>query len=131
MTVDVRPSAESLPLEPVAREPLGDGRVERVDPAGDGAYARARCVLRGAAPETRYELRLLVHPFDPTCSNAPLATAPTPLRTDDAGDAAADAVFRDEDVPAAFRGADHGIRWEVVRDGAPVYASGCAAVRLS
>ena len=48
----------------------------------------------------------------------------------DAGDAAADAVFRDEDVPAAFRGADHGIRWEVVRDGTPAYASGCAAVRL-
>ena len=122
---------ERLRLAPVNGAPLGDGFVGGDRPRKSGVFARRWCILERAEPDAAYELALLVHLFDPTCSNAPMRFAAVPLRTDTSGNGMALVEIRREDVPASVRGAIHGIRWTVSRDGELVYRSNCAAVTLS
>ena len=119
-----------IELRPVGGAPLRDGFVAPFGRADARVYARRRCVLRGALPGERYDVALLVHLFDPTCSNAPAVAARGALTTDAAGDGLVELAVRREDVPDAVRGASHGVRWEVRRDGEPAYRSDCAAVTL-
>lgn len=122
--------SEHMALEPIGGAPLRSGFVENIHPNGPKVYARERYVLNGAAPNARYDVRLLVHLFDRTCSNAPVLFATTPLTTNRAGNGSAQLIIRPEDVPAAVRNATHGVRWEVVRAGAPAYRTACTSVTL-
>lgn len=128
--IHVERTAGPLELRPFGAERLTRGFVESGGETGAGVYARSRCVLEGARPNERYEVTLLVHPFDPTCSNVPARFASAPVVTDHAGDGRAELVIRSEDVPPAVRRASHGLRWIVVRGGRPVYQTDCTTVTL-
>lgn len=117
-------------LVPVGGTPLASGRVEVLDPATRGCYARLRYRLRGALPEADLSIRLLVHPFDPTGTNLPLPFATVALRTTAAGDGTSEVEIRGEEVPVSVRDAVHGLRWEVLHDGAVLYRTACCSVRL-
>ena len=121
---------ERLRLAPVNGAPLGDGFVGGDRPRKSGVYARRWCILEAAEPSSLYELVLLVHPFDPTCSNIPATFASATLRTDAHGNGMAVVEIRREDVPESTRRARHGVRWLVTRDGEPVYRTECASVVL-
>ncbi len=122
--------SEHMELSPVGGQPLRSGFVENIHPNGPNNYARERYVLNGAAANTVYEVRLLVHLFDPTCSNAPALFAATPLGTNGAGNGSAQLLIRPEDVPPAVRNATHGVHWEVWRDGTLAYTTACTSVTL-
>ena len=122
--------SEHVELSPVGGQPLRSGFVENIHPNGPTNYARERYVLNGAAANTAYEVRLLVHLFDPTCSNAPVTFASTRLETNRAGNGSAQLSIRPEDVPAAVRNATHGVHWEVWRDGTLAYRTACTSVTL-
>lgn len=123
--------SEHMELTPVAAGmPLRSGFVQNIHPNGSKVYAREQYVLNGAAPNAEYEVRLLVHLFDDTCSNAPVLFAATSLETNGVGNGAAQLVIRPEDVPPAVRDATHGVRWEVWRGGALAYRTACTSVAL-
>ena len=121
---------EEKQLSAVAGQPLRAGFVEQVQPHGPNHYARERYVLNGATANAAYEVRLLVHLFDATCSNAPLLFAATRLGTNGAGDGSAQLLVRPEDVPAAVRNATHGVQWEVWRDGTLAYRTARTSLTL-
>jgi len=122
--------SEHMELTPVAGAPLRSGFVENIHANGPKVYARERYVLNGASPNAEYEVRLLVHLFDDTCSNVPVLFAATPLETNGAGNGSAQLVIRPEDVPPAVRNATHGVHWEVWRGGTLAYRTACTAVTL-
>jgi hypothetical protein len=122
--------SEHMRLSPVGGAPLRSGFVENIHGNGPKVYARERYVLNGASPNAAYEVRLLVHLFDGTCSNAPVVFGTTQLATNGAGNGAAQLVIRPEDVPPAVRNAIHGVHWEVWRGGTLVYRTACTSVTL-
>lgn len=129
-TADAVYHSEHMTLEPVGNAPLRSGFVENIHPNGPKVYARERYVVNGARRNERYDVRLLVHLFDTTCSNTPVTFATTPLTTNRSGNGSAQLVIRPEDVPAAVRNATHGVRWEIVRDGNLAYRTACTSVTL-
>ena len=122
--------SEHMELTPVAGAPLRSGFVENIHANGPKVYARERYVLNGAAANAAYEVRLLVHLFDDTCSNAPVVFAATSLGTNGAGNGSAQLLIRPEDVPSAVRNATHGVHWEVWRSGTLAYRTACTSVEL-
>jgi hypothetical protein len=122
--------SEHMELTPVAGAPLRSGFVQNIHANGPNVYARERYVLNGAAPSAQYEVRLLVHLFDDTCSNAPVLFGKTPLGTNAVGNGTAQLLIRPEDVPPAVRNATHGVHWEVWRGGTLAYRTACTSVTL-
>ncbi len=122
--------SEHMKLSPVAGAPLRSGFVQNIHANGPKVYARERYVLNGAAPNAAYEVRLLVHLFDATCSNAPVLFGTTQLSTNGAGNGSAQLLIRPEDVPTAVRNATHGVRWEVWQGGTLAYRTACTSVEL-
>ena len=123
-------TAVRVPFAPLGTSPLHRGFVERLR-SGGSVFARERYRLDGALADRELEVRLLVHLFDPTCSNRPLLFAATPLRTDGAGSGSAELSVRLEDVPAAVRGARHGARWEIRSGGEALYSTECTPLEVN
>lgn len=119
-----------LELRPVNGAPIRSGVVEDVATRGDHVYARLRCALFGGPAHARLVARLLIHFFDPTCSSTPLAVASGSLGTDARGNGSVEVVLRVEDVPHAARRGAHGMRWELLRDGEPLYRTANVVVTL-
>lgn len=122
--------SQHLALEPVGNAPLRSGFVENTHANGPTVYAQEMYGLNGASPDTTYEVHLLAYPLHPDCSGAASDFGSVPLTTNVAGNGTTRRVFRPADVPAAIRGATHGIRWEVRLGGTTVYATACTAVTL-
>jgi hypothetical protein len=122
--------SEHMRLSPVGGAPLRTGFVQNIHPNGPNVYARERYVLNGALANQRYEVRLLVHLFDASCSSTPVPFRSTALDTNGAGNGSAQLLLRPEDVPTAVRNATHGVHWEVWRDGTLAYKTACTSVTL-
>lgn len=130
MESSVRSVTEERAFAPVGGAPLAGGSVERLPAASSRIFARERYLLEGAVAGAELEVRLLVHLFDPTCSNVPVPFASTPLRTDGSGDGTAELVVRTEDVPPAVRRQRHGVRWEIRSGGTVLYRTDCAPLAI-
>jgi hypothetical protein len=130
MEIGAHAVAGVVPFSALDGWPLRSGFVERLPGSGRRVFARERYVLDGAVPDGELEVRLLVHLFDPTCSNRPVPFAATPLRTDAAGNGTAELAVRLEDVPAAVRGAAHGVRWEIRRGSVALYRTDCTRLEI-
>jgi hypothetical protein len=121
--------SQHIPLEPVGDSPLRSGFVENIHANGPNVYGHEIYHLSGAAPNTIYQVTLLLFPFDPSCSAAPVAVPTAQLRTNGAGNGNANFFFRPSDVPPEIRNATHGIRWTVASAGS-AYETSCSAVTL-
>lgn len=129
MQISAETVGVQVPFAPLGRSSLRRGFVERL-PGRGRVMARERYVVEGGVPDGELEVRLLVHLFDPTCSNRPLTFAATPLRTDGNGNGSAELAVRLEDVPAAVRGARHGARWEIRSGGEVLYRTDCTQLEV-
>ena len=66
--------------------PLRSGSVENIHANGPTIYAHEQYVLNGAAPNTTYDVVLMIFPGDTTCSGAPAVSIPTAtIQTNTAG----------------------------------------------
>jgi hypothetical protein len=122
--------SEHLPFVAVGGAPLHYGFVENVHPNGPQVYAHEMYSLKGALPNTTYQVFLLVHLGDPGC-DASTATnfGFTELTTNAAGNGTADRFI--PSVPDAIRNQTHGVRWEVrTIGGTLVYQTACTNVTL-
>jgi hypothetical protein len=126
-----RPGRLRLELRADAAAPLRSGLVTGLAPRGPNVYARLRFAVAGALADAELRARLLIHFFDPTCSSAPVELRSVAFRTDGVGDGTADLVLRVEDVPAAIRGATHGVRAELLMGAETLYRTASVAVTLS
>ena len=121
--------SQHLELQPVGASPLDSGFVENIHVNGPNVYGHEIYVLKGAAPNTTYQVTLLLYPFDPSCTTVPAVVPTARLTTNGVGNGQADFVFRPGDVPPEIRNATHGIRWTVTGPGSS-YETACSAVRL-
>jgi hypothetical protein len=121
--------SQHLELQPVDASPLRSGFVENIHANGPNVYGHEIYVLRGAVPNTAYQVTLLLYPFDPTCSTAPVSVPTAQFLTNAVGNGQADFFFRPADVPPEVRNATHGIRWTVA-SASSSYATACSAVAL-
>ena len=124
--------SEHLPLVAVGSAPLEEGFVENVHPNGTQIFAHEIYSLKGALPNTTYQVFLLVHLGDPGCDNSTATNfRSTDLTTNATGNGTADRFIPTETVPLAIRDQTHGVRWEVrLPDGTLVYQSACTNVTL-
>jgi hypothetical protein len=124
--------SEHLPLVSVGGAPLHHGFVENIHPNGPQVYAHEIYTLKGALPNTTYQVFLLVHLGDPGCDSS-VATdfGPTALTTNAAGNGTADRFIFPSSVPLEIRNQTHGVRWEVrLPNGTLVYQTACTNVTL-
>lgn len=121
--------AQHLDLQPVGASPLDSGFVENIHANGPNIYGHEIYVLEGAAPNTTYQVTVLLYLFDPSCSTAPVALPTAQLTTNGVGNGQADSVFRPSDVPPEIRNATHGIRWTITGLSSS-YETACSAVTL-
>jgi len=128
-TADRSYHSQHTALQPVGSSPLHSGFVQNIHANGPNVYGHEIYHLNGAVPSTTYQVTLLLYPFDPTCSTAPLSVPTAELRTNAAGNGSADFVFRPSDVPPEVRHATHGIRWTVI-SATSAYETACSAVTL-
>ena len=122
--------SEHLQLASVGGAPLDHGFVENTHPNGPQVYAHEIYSLKGALPNTTYQVFLLVHLGDPGC-DASTATdfGSTALTTNGGGNGTADRFI--PTVPAGIRNQTHGVRWEVRTSGGTlVYRTACTNVTL-
>ena len=71
--------SEHLALSPVGNAPLRSGFVENIHADGPNVYAHEQYVLNGAAPNSSYQVVLMVFPTDTTWGGArPAVASPTP-----------------------------------------------------
>jgi hypothetical protein len=122
--------SEHLPLVAVGGAPLKQGFVENIHPNGSQVYAHEIYSLKGALPNTNYQVFLLVHLGDPGC-DASSATnfGSTDLTTNARGNGTADRFITS--VPAAIRNQTHGVRWEYrTFSGTLAYQTSCTTVTL-
>lgn len=131
MEIGAHAVAGVVPFSAINGSLLRSGFVERLPRSGRRVFARERYVLDGAVPDRELEVQLLVHLFDPTCSNRPVTFGATPLRTDAAGNGAAELAVRLEDVPPAVRGATHGVRWEIRGGSVVLYRTDCTPLEIN
>jgi hypothetical protein len=124
--------SEHMPLVAVGGAPLKYGFVENVHPNGPQVYAHEMYSLKGALPNTTYQVFLLVHLGDPGCDSSTATDFGfTELTTNAAGNGTADRFIPTETVPVAIRNQTHGVRWEVrTTSGTLVYQTACTNVTL-
>jgi hypothetical protein len=121
--------SQHIALEPVGDSPLRSGFVQNIHANGPNVYGHEIYHLSGAMPNTTYQVTLLLYPFDPSCSTAPVVVPTAQLGTTRAGNGNANFFFRPSDVPPEIRNATHGIRWTVAGGGS-AYETACSAVTL-
>ena len=121
--------SEHLPL--LATDGTQHGFVQNIHPNGPQVFAHEIYSLKGALPNTTFQVFLLVHLGDPGCDSS-VATdfGPTALTTNAAGNGTADRFIFTSSVPLAIRNQMHGVRWEVRTGGTVVYQAACTNVTL-
>lgn len=119
---DLRPTTKDAPLR--------SGFVVNIHANGPENYAHERYVLNGAAPDTAYEVTLLVSLGDPTCTGEPIAIPSVSFETNGAGNGEGRLDLRPEDIPPPARGHTHGVIWLVADETGPRYETECTPVTL-
>jgi hypothetical protein len=123
--------SEHLALTPVGDAPLRSGFVENIHANGPRVYAHEVYALNGATPRTSYDVTLLLHPLDPTCSGSAVEVPEITLTTNAAGNAVGVNTFDVATVDAfGIRHATHGISWRFVGTNGDTYVTACSAVTL-
>lgn len=85
-------------LNAVDAVPLRSGFVENIHANGPTVYAHEQYVLNGAAPNTTFQVVLMVFPGDPTCSTTPMSIPVATIQTNAAGNGVASHVFTPADA---------------------------------
>lgn len=123
--------SEHLALSPVGNAPLRSGFVENIHADGPNVYAHEQYVLNGAAPNSSYQVVLMVFPTDTTCSSSstsvdiPTAT----ITTNAAGNGNAFHVFTPADADG-LHGLTVGGMWVVMSGSTVAYETSCTTIHL-
>jgi hypothetical protein len=123
--------SEHLRLSPVGNAPLRSGYVENIHADGPNVYAHEQYVLNGAAPNSSYQVVLMVFPTDTTCSSssASIAIPTATITTNAAGNGNAFHVFTPADADG-LRGLTVGGMWVLMSGNAVAYETACTTIHL-
>ena len=123
--------SEHLRLRPIGEAPLRSGFVENIHADGPNVYAHEQYVLNGAAPNSSYQVVLMIFPTDTTCSSSsPSIPVPTAtITTNAAGNGNAFHVFAPADADG-LRGLTVGGMWLVMSGATVAYETACTTIHL-
>ena len=116
-------------LTAVNAAPLRSGFVENIHANGPNIYAHEQYVLNGAAPNTTYQVVLMIFPGDTTCSSTSMSISTATIQTNAAGNGVAYHVFTPADADG-LRGMTVGGIWTISSGSAPDYQTGCETIVL-
>jgi hypothetical protein len=120
---------QRIDLIPVGDAALRTGFVVDVHVNGPQVNALERYVLNGAAPNTTYQVRLLVY-GNATCSGNSAIVPTATLATNASGNAEGSWRFVPSDIPETLHGTTIYIVWQLLRDGQVTYHTACIAVAV-
>ena len=121
---------QKYPFTPVAVAERGSGFIENIHANGPIVYAHEQYVLRGAFPETTYDVNIHVStPADTTCASPILTGVTATFTTNPAGNGAAHHVFTPTDI-GALRGATVHVYWTITRGATLAYTTTCETIQL-
>jgi hypothetical protein len=116
-------------LTAVNEAPLRSGFVENIHANGPDIYAHEQYVLNGAAPNTTYDVGLMIFPGDTTCSSTPMSISTATIQTNAAGNGVASHVFTPADADG-LRGMTVGGIWTISSGSTADYQTGCETIVL-
>jgi hypothetical protein len=116
-------------LTAVGAAPLRSGFVENIHANGPNIYAHEQYVVNGAAPNTTYQVVLMIFAGDTTCSSTPTSIPTATIHTNAAGDGVAYHVFTPVDADG-LRGMTVGGMWTISAGSSLDYQTGCETVVL-
>jgi hypothetical protein len=116
-------------LTVVDAAPLRSGFVENIHANGPNVYAHEQYALNGAAPNTTYQVVLMIFPLDTTCSSTPMSIPTATIQTNAAGNGVSYFVFTPADA-GGLRGETVGAIWTVSAGSAPNYETACETIVL-
>lgn len=118
---------QQIALTPLHGAPLQSGFVIDIHVNGPQIYALERYQLNGAAPNTTYQVQLLIF-TNATCSGTPITVPSSSLRTNSSGNGEASIEFAPQQVPAALRHTVISIIWQVLNAQTVSYQTACTVV---
>jgi hypothetical protein len=121
--------SQHIPLTSIDGAPLRSGYVENIHADGPNVYAHEQYVLNGAAPDTAYQVVLMIFPLDTTCSSTPIVIATATVTTNAAGNGSAYHVFTPADADG-LRGLTVGGMWTLMNGSTAAYTTACSTVHL-
>ena len=123
---------ERLALSPAARGgESGSGMVVNAHPNGPQIYAHEQYLLRHAAPDTTYQVYLLLGADCTSVTTGTTGIHTGTITTNVAGNGSANKVFTFAFVDSAgIRGMTFQAAWLVMRDGVPAYRTPCTTIAL-
>jgi hypothetical protein len=124
--------AQHFALEPLDGEPLMNGFVEVIHPNGPQVYARHEYQVNGGAPNEIYDVVISIWVSNLTCTGAPPIVIPAAvLVTNTFGNGHASVVHTPDDLALlGIRGLTIGGGVTMLRQGTPVYTTGCRVIQL-
>lgn len=121
---------QKYPFAPVAAAEHGGGFIVNVHANGAIVYAHEQYVLRGAFPETTYNVNIHVSaPADTTCALPILTGVTATFMTNPAGNGTAYHVFTPTDV-GPLRGATVHVYWTITTGATLAYTTPCETIQL-
>jgi hypothetical protein len=121
--------SQHVELVAVEGAPLKGGFVENIHANGPVVFAHEVYVLRGAEPNTTYQVTINLFPFDPTCEGAAVLIPTATLTTNGAGNGVARHTFAPSEVPPEVRNATHGGYW-TISSATSSYRTACGTITL-
>ena len=121
---------QKYPFTPVAVAEHGSGFIENIHANGPIVYAHEQYALRGALPQTTYDVNIHVSaPADTTCASPILTAVTATFTTNPAGNGNAYHVFTPTDV-GPLRDTTVHVFWTITTGATLAYTTPCETIRL-
>jgi hypothetical protein len=117
-----------IPLRAVGGAPFKSGSVVDTFTEGPQNYAIERYQLNGGEPNTTYQIQLVIHLGNDSCSGTPIIQPSVPLTTNQNGNGQSSIRVPPEFIPPVAFDRVNSLSWQLLKDGVVRYETACTAI---
>jgi hypothetical protein len=117
-----------IPLRAVSGAPFKSGSVVDTFTEGPQNYAIERYQLNGGEPNTTYQIQLVIHLGNDSCSGTPIIQPSVPLTTNQNGNGQSSIRVPPEFIPPVAFDRVNSLSWQLLKDGVVRYETACTAI---
>jgi hypothetical protein len=117
-----------IPLRAVGGTPFRSGSVVDTFTEGPQNYAIERYQLNGAEPNTIYQIQLVIHLGNDSCSGQPIIQPSVPLITNQNGNGQSSIRVPPGFIPPIAFDRVNSLSWQLLKNGVVHYDTACTAI---